>query len=187
MSTAAYTKKLLADSLKSMMNTVLLEKISVEQLTRQCGISRNTFYYHFQDKYQLVSWIFYQEATPILRHYGEAGQWADGLLALCRHMRQERSFYTAAFRYEGQNSLTDSLLSLCRQIIDGMLVERAVTDSWERQVVASFYAHALSGTIVEWARAGMPQDPEQAVEIIRRLFHGEYFWKSIPASDADSL
>ena len=61
MSTAAHTKKLLADSLKSMMTTVSLEKISVEQLTRQCGISRNTFYYHFQDKYQLVSWIFYQE------------------------------------------------------------------------------------------------------------------------------
>ena len=34
---------------------------SLSHITDYCNISRNTFYYHFQDKYELINWVFYTD------------------------------------------------------------------------------------------------------------------------------
>ena len=50
------TKRLLAQSLQEIMVTTPLEKISVNDIVDHAGVGRNTFYYHFEDKYDLVNW-----------------------------------------------------------------------------------------------------------------------------------
>ena len=45
-------KMLLAVALKQCMRKVPLEKITVTQIVRTCGTTRQTFYRHFQDKYE---------------------------------------------------------------------------------------------------------------------------------------
>ena len=52
------TKRLLAQSLMDLMMTTPLEKISVNDIVDHAGVGRNTFYYHFEDKYDLVNWYF---------------------------------------------------------------------------------------------------------------------------------
>ena len=51
--TSLNTKKLIANSLKKAMKTKPLSKITVSELIRDCGINRNTFYYHFDDIYEI--------------------------------------------------------------------------------------------------------------------------------------
>ncbi|MBE5774619.1 MAG: TetR family transcriptional regulator, partial [Clostridiales bacterium] len=34
-----------------------LDKITVKDLVEECGISRQTFYYHFQDLFDVVEWM----------------------------------------------------------------------------------------------------------------------------------
>ena len=48
------TKRFLALTLKKLMETQSFEKISVSEICEVCGVSRKTFYYHFQDKYSLA-------------------------------------------------------------------------------------------------------------------------------------
>ncbi|WP_324249739.1 TetR family transcriptional regulator, partial [Faecalitalea cylindroides] len=50
------TKYLLAEALKICMKKAPLEKITVKDITDTCGISRQTYYRHFQDKQDLVNW-----------------------------------------------------------------------------------------------------------------------------------
>ena len=52
------TKQLLAQSLQELMATTPLEKISVNDIVDHANVGRNTFYYHFEDKYDLVNWYF---------------------------------------------------------------------------------------------------------------------------------
>ena len=44
------TKRVLALTLKKLMQTESFEKINVREICEACGVSRKTFYYHFQDK-----------------------------------------------------------------------------------------------------------------------------------------
>ena len=55
------TKKVLAYALKNLMETRPLNKITVGDICEACDMNRKSFYYHFQDKYDLVNWIFYTE------------------------------------------------------------------------------------------------------------------------------
>ncbi|NLJ79677.1 MAG: TetR family transcriptional regulator [Firmicutes bacterium] len=60
-----------------------LEKISIEEITRPCHLSRKSFYYHFQDKYDLLCWIHHNEFVGSLGDRGPSlfypGTTRDGL------------------------------------------------------------------------------------------------------------
>lgn len=47
------TKKALAAALKKLMVNKPISKITVRELVAECGINRNSFYYHFEDIYAL--------------------------------------------------------------------------------------------------------------------------------------
>ena len=51
------TKRALAASLKRLLAEKPLSKITISDITDDCGINRMTFYYHFQDIYDLIEWI----------------------------------------------------------------------------------------------------------------------------------
>ena len=55
------TKQKLADSLRSILETKPLDKVTINDLTDACGVNRQTFYYHFHDIYDLIDWIFVTE------------------------------------------------------------------------------------------------------------------------------
>ena len=50
------TKLALEAALKKELLTKSLDKITINELAEDCGISRMAFYYHFKDIYDLVAW-----------------------------------------------------------------------------------------------------------------------------------
>ncbi len=68
------TKRALEASLKKLLLKKPLDKITISDIADDCGMNRMTFYYHFQDIYDLIDWSFAEEAEKILevdyRKYG---------------------------------------------------------------------------------------------------------------------
>lgn len=172
------TKRILADGIKEMMQTTSLSKISVGDISKHCSISRNTFYYHFKDKYDLVNWIFYTEITPNVSRFMDREHWVDGLIALCLYMQKNKKFYINALNTEGQNSFSECLLdfykNFLRSIIEDIRGDKHL-DEKDMEVIASFYSHALIGIILEWAKQGMNDDPIPTVHVIESLVNGSLF------------
>ena len=70
MSSSAITKSALCDSLKKLCEQKPFDKISISDITGECGLNRQSFYYHFQDKYELLSYIYLHELfADIFEHY----------------------------------------------------------------------------------------------------------------------
>jgi len=72
---ANITKRALGASLKALMQTHAFHKISVGDICEHCGMHRKSFYYHFQDKYDLLNWVFYSEFMQLLDNGAEADVW----------------------------------------------------------------------------------------------------------------
>ena len=66
MSNSDFTKFMIARGLKQLLEMKSFTDITVGDIARHCKISRNTFYYHFRDKYDVINWIFYTEITPLI-------------------------------------------------------------------------------------------------------------------------
>ena len=59
---AQTTKRALEASLKKLLVQKPLNKITINDITEDCGVNRMTFYYHFKDIYDLVDWIMVEDA-----------------------------------------------------------------------------------------------------------------------------
>lgn len=79
------TKLALEASLKELLRTKPIDKITINDLTEHCGISRMTFYYHFKDIYDLVEWACVEDGTRALQ--GKR-RMTPGRKELRRYLRQ---------------------------------------------------------------------------------------------------
>ena len=66
MSESKITKQAIARGFKTLLLKKDFSKISVSDIAGQCGLNRQTFYYHFQDKYELLNWIYSVSYTHLV-------------------------------------------------------------------------------------------------------------------------
>lgn len=178
MANSDITKQAIAAGVKDLMMTKPFSSISVSDIARRCHINRNTFYYHFRDKYDVITWIFYNEITPIVSGGMHADCWSDSLFALCRTMQENRAFYLNALSVAGQNSFTQCLLEFYQSLVANLLHnadQSGSLSSEDVRFVSRFYAYALIGTILEWAKEGMNADPAPFIRRLERMINGELF------------
>lgn len=66
------TKKAIVNSFIKLLNEKPLDKITVKNIAEDCGINRNTFYYHFSDIRELT---VYYDRQPDTQRIGAGFQW----------------------------------------------------------------------------------------------------------------
>ena len=99
------TKYKLARAMKECMKVTSVENITVKQITEKCGLTRQTFYRNFQDKYDLINWYFDKLLAKSFEHMGQGRTVYDALVKKFTYIQEEQTFFAAAFRYDEQNSL----------------------------------------------------------------------------------
>ena len=105
----------LADAMKQCMKTAPVEKITVKEIVEACGITRQTFYRNFKDKYDLINWYFDKILLESFEHMGEGETIYEGLVNKFCYIRQEKMFFRAAFKNDDQNCLRDHDFQLILQ------------------------------------------------------------------------
>ncbi len=96
---AERTKIWIADTMRKLLSTKSLDKIRVTEICRAAEIERPTFYYHFQDKYDLMAWIFCQRTlnTDVLS--------VDSAADAMNSMRQDFIYFKRAYEDNSQNPM----------------------------------------------------------------------------------
>lgn len=52
------TKEKLAEAFKAVVCRKTFSKTTISDITTECGMTRENFYYHFHDKYDILDWVF---------------------------------------------------------------------------------------------------------------------------------
>lgn len=170
MSDSLITKKAIAQSVKELMKKRDLQKITVADIVQNCGINRQTFYYHFQDKYDLVNWIYYNEVVSAVTIRKDFSDWSDVMLDVLNIMKKEKYFYTNALNVSGQNAFQEYFFSLTKSLISEIVsATQEGTDMREEDsnFIAEFYTYGLVGIVVQWARRGMKEQPQELVDKLK--------------------
>lgn len=159
------TKHALASTLKQLMLEKPFDKISVSDICDGCGMNRKSFYYHFKDKYDLVEWIFRTDIVETMNFAGYDKGW-DLLLDLCGKFYEERDFYRAAFKIEGQNGFKDYVLHTLEPIAKYFMQGNAYGVEAD-EFALTFFGDAFLTAVMRWLREGMVLEPESFVNKIR--------------------
>ena len=86
------TKKALAESLKKLMRAKPFSKITVTEIVNDCGVNRKTFYYHFEDIYALLRWIFEEEALNIVKQLYLINDYDGAMDFIAEYIDENRAF-----------------------------------------------------------------------------------------------
>lgn len=159
-------KRELARTLIALSKEKPLTSITVSELAKRCEISRGTFYNHFFDIYDLINWIFEMDVIVPLQDFICAHD--DGWSGITRQclevMYAERCFYCQAISMRGQNCLCDYMqernlaswkMLIERYMANGKTCDAKLLDFYER-----FVSRAIVDAVIEWARGGMQESPE---------------------------
>ena len=95
---AQTTKRALEASLKSCCSASPLNKITINDITEDCGVNRMTFYYHFKDIYDLVDWILVEDATEALEGHQDFETWSEALLDALQRIQDNRVLVLNVYR-----------------------------------------------------------------------------------------
>ena len=154
-------KVLLADSFKELVQEKPVEKITIKEITDRAGVIRVTFYNHFQDKYELMNWIFDMEFIGLIGQ-DEANQSIEEMTALLRILYDNRCFYRNALSVQGQNSLIEHIREIAMPLLHKRLQE-AMTAEDDSAFYIEFFLDALLGAIIRWINREDCEPPEEFI------------------------
>ncbi|WP_157739738.1 TetR/AcrR family transcriptional regulator C-terminal domain-containing protein [Paenibacillus kribbensis] len=106
MSTKDMTKAMFAEALVELLHSVPFKKITVKMLADSCSVPRQTFYYHFHDKFELVNWIYSSDVEKVMSE-NSSEPWSTVTYLFFQKLNEKRAFYKKVLVESGQNSLLE--------------------------------------------------------------------------------
>ena len=119
------TKQALASSLRKLLEEKPLDKITVVDVAEDCGVNRQTFYYHFRDIYDLVDWFFAAETTRALEGKETYDTWQEGFLRIFAWVQENRTLVVNAYRSVSREQVEQYLYQVTYRLLYGVVEERA--------------------------------------------------------------
>ena len=170
------TKRALADALKRLLSTKSLDKVTVTDIAEECGVNRQTFYYHFKDIYDLVEWICLDEAARAIGDHKTSDTWQEGFLRLLHTILENKSFTVKVYHSISRDKMERFLYDVTHRLIMDVVEEKSagmhISDA-DKSFVADFYKYAFVGMALDWVRDGMKGAPEIIVDKLGILIAGD--------------
>ena len=184
MSNNIITKEAYAKALKELLRTQPLSKISIRNITDYCNVSRNSFYYHFKDKYELINWIFHSDMLKNVNSFDDPYRFIESFSNVCQVLHKNRAFYLACFKYVGQNSLFEYIqefyFELWKLNLDSVYSKYGIKLSEsELNLMAKLKSHALIGLLSEWISDGMRSNYMVYFEQLKEMLDSDLSYYSI--------
>lgn len=167
------TKILFADTLTEMMKYKALKDIRVGELCEACGANRRTFYYHFQDKYDLLAWTVDHAYEP---PKGESGSILDRqtMVSVLSAIRANYSFYKTLYSDPDISDLAGYLVKYNCSRYEEVIKDALHIDSLDDEMLFSLRMYVYGGIYMsrEWVLGGCKMEPDELAD---------RFLKNLPA------
>ena len=165
------TKYRLAESMKECMCHTPVDAITVRQITENCGLTRQTFYRNFMDKFDLINWYFDKLVLKSIEQIGVSHTIGESLTQKLEFIQEEKAFFTEAFRSDDRNSVKEHDFELILQFYKDLIARRTSRPLGEElQFLLEMYCQGSVYMTVKWILTGMKDTPEaMAVKLVEAM------------------
>lgn len=155
------TQKAIKASFLKLLDKKPIDRITVKDITDDCGISRNTFYYHYADMPTLLEELLTENAEELIRSYPTIESLEECLNVGAQFVLQNRRavihIYNSSHRYIYERCL----MKVCRKVIAAyfeVAVPQELIAGEDREVMIDYYKCFIYGFIADWCDNGMKDD-----------------------------
>ena len=160
-------KKLLTDSIISLLEKDTIDNITVEMILKKSGISKATFYKYFRDKMDLTTYIFSsfmesnEEAFKSMPH-------EEMSVVVLEFMKKNQRFFMNAFKSKGQNSCEEVHCNYSRKFCESAYraAKGTLALTPEENMYFEFNTAGGFAVLKKWVDGGMKESPEMIAKLI---------------------
>ena len=161
------TKYIFAQAIKDLIKVVPLDKIAVTDIVTRSGMTRQTFYRYFKDKYDLVNWYFEKLVLQSFRQMGNGCSLQEALQLKFAFINSEHSFFKEAFKSNDYNNLVNYDFNCIYEFYKG-IIEKNLNHSVDDDLdfLLKMYCKGSIDMTVDWVLNDMPISIEKIVSLL---------------------
>lgn len=165
------TKKEFAAALKHAMEKKALSKVTVSELTAECKVNRKTFYYHFQDIYDLLKWMLEQEAIEVVKKFDLIINTEEAIRFVLEYVEENKHIINCAYDSMGHEEIKrffyNDMFGVIRNVIDdGEKTLKLQIDENFKDYMSVFFTEACAGMMIDFIKYKGKYDKETVIQNI---------------------
>lgn len=170
------TKDAIKQSFLKLLNSKPIDKITVKEIVQDCGINRNSFYYHFADIPSLMEEIFNDQADEFVSRSFSYENLYDSIMAAIAFSLENKTAILHVFNSPNRQFLDRYLNRVARRTVTGFFDnytkgEKNISEE-DREAIVMYYKSLLIGFVFDWINDGVQYDLSMKVKRICELFEG---------------
>jgi AcrR family transcriptional regulator len=171
---ADFTERAIKASFLKLLNEQPLNKISVRMIVEDCGINRNSFYYHYQDIPTLLETIITEYTDNLIRKYPTIASLSECFQVAFQFAMENKRAVTHIYQSVNWDMFEREALRLCEHAVTAYVDSAfdAPMDETDRKILIRFISCELFGMCVSWISRGMDGAAIEELERMLQLCHG---------------
>ena len=151
-----------------------LDKITVKDIVDDCDISRNTFYYNYQDIYAVIEELFESELSALIEQERENCSWMQIPDDICGFLYKYKSAVYSIYNSSRRDVLENQLHRLVLGCVSEAVKNEACgldVSAGDAEIIARFYTYAVEGFVYSWIENRMNEQIEDLTSSMSRIFN----------------
>ena len=170
----SFTKRAIKASFLKLLNEKPLAQITVKDIVEDCGVNRNSFYYHFTDIPSLVDEMVKERVDEIIAQHATVSTLEECMMATLDFAKQNKRAVLHAYRSTSREAVETYLLHLCRYLVESY-AQTAVGElpirPEDQEILIRFFQCECFGQAILWLNSGMTYDLEPQFHRLGELMH----------------
>ena len=169
------TKKALLVAFGELLEEKPFNKITITDITAKCGLNRMTFYYHFENIYELMIWGPETQMREVSKDYINYKNWKTGYLRVFYFALERKTYIKKIFQTLEQENLEHYLNKIAEEMVLSVIEDKTGSNSLnedDKLFTAQICSYVLVGILMSWVSRGMKETPEIIIKRTGRLLDG---------------
>ena len=171
-----FTSKAIEESFIRLLNERPLDKITIKDIVDDCGISRNTFYYHFQDLLEVLEWLMAQRVESLLAETLAAKTPKEAIRVMLSTIEDKPDFVVQLMasrkREEAERIFFDAARTYFAELLRRSDSQPQIRYASDLETALTFYSSAIVGVLIDASRKPSV-DLDLLADQLLRLLSGE--------------
>ena len=144
-----------------------LDQVRVAEIAAAAGVSKQTFYHHFSDKYHLMEYCFRDMFAAPFERMGTLAPFDECYIEFLQLCHERKTFLRNAFTSQDVNSLYRVMHHALRDAYGARVRVFGVLDQEETGFCLDFFSKGCAGCTRYWFDQGMDFEDAELVGLIR--------------------
>lgn len=170
---AGFTKKAITDTFIGLLNEKRLDRITVKDIVAKCGVSRKTFYYYFDDIYDLLEKYLDEMKQEAVMKIKDTRSFEAELLKLADFVMNNKKAVYHIYNSVSRDKLEDYLYESALTVINEIITDRFSSIAYPKEdieIISMVCTNAFTSCVIRWIKEGMTADFENTIKRIASLF-----------------